>query len=115
CGQKETVIFCDKLMGIGFHNAFKAGISFGKDDLVIPESKEKIITDAKKMVEEYETQYSEGLITKGEKYNKVVDQWSKCTDKIASEMMKNISASKINKEDGSITTNSIFMMADSGA
>jgi DNA-directed RNA polymerase subunit beta' len=67
------------------------------------------------MVEEYETQYSEGLITKGEKYNKVVDQWSKCTDKIASEMMKNISASKVNKEDGSITTNSIFMMADSGA
>ncbi len=60
------------------------------------------------MVEEYETQYSEGLITKGEKYNKVVDQWSKCTDKIASEMMKNISASKINKDDGSITTNSIF-------
>lgn len=115
CGQKETVIFCDKLMGIGFHNAFKAGISFGKDDLVIPESKEKIISDAKKMVEEYETQYSEGLITKGEKYNKVVDQWSKCTDKIASEMMKNISASKVNKEDGSITTNSIFMMADSGA
>ncbi len=102
-------------MGIGFHNAFKAGISFGKDDLVIPESKEKIISDAKKMVEEYETQYSEGLITKGEKYNKVVDQWSKCTDKIASEMMKNISASKVNKEDGSITTNSIFMMADSGA
>ena len=115
CGQKETVIFCDRLMIIGFHNAFKAGISFGKDDLVIPESKEKIITDAKKMVEEYETQYSEGLITKGEKYNKVVDQWSKCTDKIASEMMKNISASKISKDDGSITTNSIFMMADSGA
>jgi DNA-directed RNA polymerase subunit beta' len=115
CGQKETVIFCDKLMTIGFLNAFKAGISFGKDDLVIPESKKQIISDAKKMVEEYETQYSEGLITKGEKYNKVVDQWSKCTDKIASEMMKNISASKINKEDGSITTNSIFMMADSGA
>ena len=115
CGQKETVIFCDRLMTIGFLNAFKAGISFGKDDLVIPESKEKIINEAKKMVEEYETQYSEGLITKGEKYNKVVDQWSKCTDKIASEMMKNISASKINKEDGSITTNSIFMMADSGA
>jgi DNA-directed RNA polymerase subunit beta' len=115
CGQKETVLFCDKIMGVGFHNAFKAGISFGKDDLVIPDSKEKIVSDTKKMVEEYEGQYSEGLITKGEKYNKVVDQWSKCTDKIASEMMKNISASKINKEDGSITTNSIFMMADSGA
>jgi DNA-directed RNA polymerase subunit beta' len=114
CGQKETVIFCDKLMSLGFLHAFKAGISFGKDDLVIPDTKVNIISDAKKMVEEYETQYSEGLITKGEKYNKVVDQWSKCTDKIASEMMKIISTSKTNA-DGSIKTNSIFMMADSGA
>ena len=87
CGQKETVIFCDRLMTLGFRNAFKAGISFGKDDLVIPESKKNIIRDAKKLVEEYENQYAEGLITKGEKYNKVIDQWSKCTDKIASEMM----------------------------
>ncbi len=114
CGQKETVIFCDKLMSLGFENAFKAGISFGKDDLVIPETKDQIVSDTKKMVEEYENQYSEGLITKGEKYNKVVDQWAKCTDRIAGEMMKIISTPKTDK-DGSIKTNSIFMMADSGA
>src|SRR5210317_1509270 len=114
CGQKETVIFCDRLMTLGFRNAFKAGISFGKDDLVIPESKKNIIRDAKKLVEEYENQYAEGLITKGEKYNKVIDQWSKCTDKIASEMMSIISTPKKDKE-GKIQNNSVFMMADSGA
>jgi len=101
-------------MSLGFENAFKAGISFGKDDLVIPETKDQIVSDTKKMVEEYENQYSEGLITKGEKYNKVVDQWAKCTDRIAGEMMKIISTPKTDK-DGSIKTNSIFMMADSGA
>ena len=91
-------------MTLGFRNAFKAGISFGKDDLVIPESKKNIIRDAKKLVEEYENQYAEGLITKGEKYNKVIDQWSKCTDKIASEMMSIISTpKKIKKEKFKIT------------
>ena len=114
CGQKETVIFCDRIMALGFKNAFKAGISFGKDDLIIPESKEKIISDAKKMVEEYENQYAEGLITRGEKYNKVIDQWSKCTDKIASEMMNIISTPQEDK-DGRVKSNSVFMMADSGA
>ena len=114
CGQKETVIFCDRIMSLGFKNAFKAGISFGKDDLIIPESKVKIISDAKKMVEEYENQYSEGLITRGEKYNKVIDQWSKCTDKIASEMMQIISSPQHDK-DGRVKSNSVFMMADSGA
>ena len=114
CGQKETVIFCDKLMDLGFKNAFKAGISFGKDDLIIPGNKEKIVSEAKKMVEEYENQYSEGLITKGEKYNKVIDQWSKCTDKIASEMMQIISSPQKDKQ-GKVKTNSVFMMADSGA
>ena len=101
-------------MSLGFKNAFKAGISFGKDDLIIPESKVKIISDAKKMVEEYENQYSEGLITRGEKYNKVIDQWSKCTDKIASEMMQIISSPQHDK-DGRVKSNSVFMMADSGA
>ncbi len=114
CGQKDTVIFCDQIMALGFKNAFKAGISFGKDDLIIPESKEKIVNEAKKMVEEYEDQYAEGLITRGEKYNKVIDQWSKCTDKIASEMMNIISAPKKDK-DGRVKSNSVFMMADSGA
>ena len=88
---KSTVIFCDKLKDLGFKYAFKAGISFGKDDLVIPENKELLIEDTKKLIKEYENQYSEGLITRGEKYNKVVDAWSKCTDKVASEMMKRIS------------------------
>ena len=81
CGQKTTVIFCDKLKDLGFKHAFKAGISFGKDDLVIPESKTQLIDDTKKLISDYETQYAEGLITRGEKYNKVVDAWSKCTDK----------------------------------
>ena len=91
-GQKSTVIFCDKLKDLGFKYAFKAGISFGKDDLVIPDNKEQLIEETKKLITEYENQYAEGLITRGEKYNKVVDAWSKCTDKVASEMMKRISA-----------------------
>ncbi len=112
-GQKNTVIFCDKLKDLGFKHAFKAGISFGKDDLVIPESKEKLIDETKKLIKDYENQYSEGLITRGERYNKVVDAWSKCTDKVASEMMKGISASEMTKD--GLKINSVFMMADSGA
>ena len=115
CGQKETVIFCDKLKTLGFKHAFKAAISFGKDDLIIPKTKEKVVNDAKKQIENYESQYSEGLITRGEKYNKVVDVWSKCTDLVANEMMKEISsATKIMPNDR-IETNSVFMMANSGA
>ena len=94
CGQKTTVIFCDKLKDLGFKHAFKAGISFGKDDLVIPQNKTQLIDDTKKLIADYETQYAEGLITRGEKYNKVVDAWSKCTDKVAGEMMKGISATE---------------------
>ncbi len=112
-GQKNTVIFCDKLKDLGFKYAFKAGISFGKDDLVIPENKEQLIEETKKLISEYENQYSEGLITRGEKYNKVVDAWSKCTDKVASEMMKRISATEVTKD--GLKINSVFMMADSGA
>ncbi len=112
-GQKNTVIFCDKLKDLGFKHAFKAGISFGKDDLIIPKSKETLIEETKKLIKDYENQYSEGLITRGEKYNKVVDAWSKCTDKVASEMMKGISATE--KTDKGFNINSVFMMADSGA
>jgi len=115
CGQKETVIFCDKIKALGFKHAFKAAISFGKDDLLIPKTKPKLVNDAKKQIEDYESQYSEGLITRGEKYNKVVDVWSKCTDLVANEMMKEISsATKIMPNDR-IETNSVFMMANSGA
>ena len=112
-GQKSTVIFCDKLKDIGFKHAFKAGISFGKDDLLIPDNKEQLIDETKKLIADYEGQYSEGLITRGEKYNKVIDAWSKCTDRVASEMMKRISATEVT--DDGLQINSVFMMADSGA
>ena len=115
CGQKETVIFCDKIKSLGFKHAFKAGISFGKNDLIIPKTKIDLINTTKKKIEEYEKQYSDGLITRGEKYNKVVDIWSKCTDTVANEMMKEISSAEKIYPDDRIETNSVFMMADSGA
>ena len=115
CGQKETVIFCDKIKSLGFKHAFRAGISFGKDDLIIPKTKENLINQTKKKIEEYEKQYGDGLITRGEKYNKVVDIWSKCTDTVANEMMKEISSAQKVYPNGRIETNSVYMMADSGA
>ncbi len=92
CGQKETVIFCDRIMALGFHHAFKAGISFGKDDMVVPGAKWKIVDQTRDLAKEFEQQYNDGLITQGEKYNKVVDAWSKCTEQIADEMMREISS-----------------------
>jgi DNA-directed RNA polymerase subunit beta' len=115
CGQKETVIFCDRIMALGFYHAFKAGISFGKDDMVIPDTKPKIVDRAMGEVRDFEQQYQDGLITKLEKYNKVVDAWSKCTDQIAKEMMDRISTTKkdANGKEGPI--NSVYMMSHSGA
>jgi DNA-directed RNA polymerase subunit beta' len=116
CGQKDTVIFCDRIMALGFHHAFKAGISFGKDDMVVPTSKWKIVDDTRTLAKEYEQQYQDGLITQGEKYNKVVDAWAKCTDRIADEMMREISAVKMDpKTNREVPVNSIYMMAHSGA
>ncbi len=116
CGQKETVIFCDQIMALGFNRAFRAGISFGKDDMVIPDTKEKFVEETQTLAKEYEQQYIDGLITQGEKYNKVVDAWAKCTDKIADEMSARISSTQIDKESGrEVPTNSIYMMAHSGA
>ena len=116
CGQKETVIFCDRVMGLGFYHAFKAGISFGKDDMVIPETKAKFVEQTNELVREYEQQYNDGLITQLEKYNKVVDAWSKCTDQIAKEMMDRISSVQIDKATGRTRqVNSVYMMAHSGA
>ena len=116
CGQKETVIFCDRIMDLGFKHAARAGISFGKDDMVIPETKAKIVDDARKQVEEFEQQYNDGLITQGEKYNKVVDAWAKCGDKVAEEMMKRIAAVEVDKETGrQKPINSVYMMSHSGA
>ncbi|TAL33058.1 DNA-directed RNA polymerase subunit beta' [Phenylobacterium sp.] len=114
CGQKATVIFADQIMGLGFREAAKAGISFGKDDIVIPARKAPIVEETRKLVEEYEQQYADGLITKGEKYNKVVDAWAKATDRVADEMMAEVSSAPvINGRQSEI--NSIFMMSNSGA
>src|SRR5499433_1280898 len=115
CGQKETVIFCDRIMALGFHHAFKAGISFGKDDMVVPSTKWKIIEQTRTLAQEFEQQYNDGLITQGEKYNKVVDAWSKATDQIAEEMMRQISSVERVEGGRSAEINSIYMMAHSGA
>jgi DNA-directed RNA polymerase subunit beta' len=115
CGQKETVIFCDRVMTLGFVNAFKAGISFGKDDMVVPASKWKIVNKTRDLAKEFEQQYNDGLITQGEKYNKVVDAWSKSSKQIAEEMMKEISAVKKLPSGREAQVNSIYMMAHSGA
>ena len=116
CGQKETVIFCDKIMSLGYYHACMAGISFGKDDMVIPNSKEKIVEETRELAREFEQQYNEGLITQGEKYNKVVDAWARCTDRVAKEMMDRISAAQFDKATGrQKPINSIYMMSHSGA
>src|SRR6516225_558437 len=115
CGQKETVIFCDKLMNLGFTNAFKAGISFGKDDMVVPDNKWKVVDETRALAKDYEQQFQDGLITQREKYNKVVDAWSKCSDRLATEMMQRISTVKKDESGRDKPVNSIYMMSHSGA
>ncbi len=115
CGQKESVIFCDQIMGMGFREAFKAGISFGKDDMVIPDTKWTIVEETRGQVKDFEQQYMDGLITQGEKYNKVVDAWSKCNDKVTEAMMTTISSTKHDDDGSEKEPNSVYMMAHSGA
>ena len=115
CGQKESVIFCDQIMGLGFTEAFKAGISFGKDDMVIPESKWELVGRTRDQVKEFEQQYMDGLITQGEKYNKVVDAWSRCSDDVAAAMMGEISAVRKDDAGRELEPNSVYMMSHSGA
>ncbi len=115
CGQKESVIFCDQIMDLGFREAFRAGISFGKDDMLIPDSKWTIVNEVRDQVKEFEQQYMDGLITQGEKYNKVVDAWSKCSDKVAAEMMADISAVHYTEDGAEMEPNSVYMMSHSGA
>ncbi len=110
CGQKECVIFADRLMGLGFGQACKAGISFGKDDLIIPVEKHELIAKTQGEVKEFEQQYQDGLITAGERYNKVVDAWSRCTDEVAAAMMREIS-----KQETGRPINAVWMMSHSGA
>ncbi|WP_460272593.1 DNA-directed RNA polymerase subunit beta' [Celeribacter sp. ULVN23_4] len=115
CGQKESVIFCDQIMSLGFKEAFKAGISFGKDDMVIPDNKWTIVDGTRDQVKDFEQQYMDGLITQGEKYNKVVDAWAKCNDKVTEAMMNTISAPKYDEAGAEQEPNSVYMMAHSGA
>ena len=110
CGQKEAVIFCDRMMGLGFRHAARAGISFGKDDMRIPDSKAGLVAATQAEVREFEQQYQDGLITAGERYNKVVDAWSRCKDLVAKAMMTEISKQEIGKP-----TNAVWMMSHSGA
>ena len=115
CGQKESVIFCDQIMTMGFREAFRAGISFGKDDMVIPDNKWGIVDETREQVKDFEQQYMDGLITQGEKYNKVVDAWSKCNDKVTDAMMGTISADQRDESGAVAEPNSVYMMAHSGA
>ncbi len=118
-GLKETVIFADQLMYTGFEYSTRSGCSIGINDCVIPERKTRIISEAEAEVKEIEQQYSSGLVTQGEKYNKVVDIWSRANDLVAKSMMEGISTDKVIDRDGNeveqASFNSIFMYSDSGA
>ena len=119
CGLRETVIFADKLMQAGFTFATRAGISFGVNDMRIPTDKQKMIGEAEAEVQEIESQYTSGLVTFGERYNKVVDIWSRCGEKVGKVMMEQLGTEEVidrhNKKVRQEAFNSIYMMADSGA
>lgn len=118
-GLKETVIFADQLMYTGFRYATYSGVSIGIDDLVVPEDKESIISKAEDEVREIEKQYASGLVTQGERYNKVVDIWSRTNDQVAKAMMEKIAVERVKNAEGKEIVqdsfNSIYMMSDSGA
>ena len=118
-GLKDTVVFADHLMYTGFHYATRSGVSFGIDDIVIPEQKTKIVSAADVEVKEIQDQYASGLVTNGERYNKVVDIWSRANDQVAKAMMEKLGSEEAVDIKGQKTKqksfNSIFMMADSGA
>ena len=119
CGLRDTVIFADHLMYTGFAFAAKGGISIAVDDMEIPKEKATLLAEANAEVKEIEDQYRQGLVTNGERYNKVVDIWGRAGDKIAKAMMDNLSKQKVIDRDGNEVDqesfNSIYMMADSGA
>jgi DNA-directed RNA polymerase subunit beta' len=118
-GLKDTVIFADQVMYTGFHYAMKSGVSIGIDDLVIPPVKAEIIESAEAEVTEINQQFQSGLVTAGEKYNKVIDIWSRVNENLSREMMANLSKDTVinakGEEEEQSSFNSVFMMADSGA
>jgi len=119
CGQKETVLLADRLRTTGYTEATKAGISICLDNMVIPAAKQVVLGKAQGEAEQIENQYTEGLITNGERYNKIIDIWAKASEDIAQEMMRNISTEELAGPDGqskrTSSFNPIFIMADSGA
>jgi len=119
CGLRETVIFADKLLQAGFALATRAGLSIAIDDMLIPEQKAEIIRSAEREVKEIEAQYTSGLVTQGERYNKVVDIWGRAGDQVGKVMMEQLANEETRDRHGQETKqesfNSIFMMADSGA
>jgi DNA-directed RNA polymerase subunit beta' len=119
CGDKTTILLCDRLKDLGFKYATISGLSFAVGNMIIPEQKKKIVLQADKDVFKIQRQYMDGLITDGERYNKVVDIWAQSTEKIASEMLKGISTEEVASADGKKrkieSFNPIYMMADSGA
>src|SRR5687768_7441920 len=132
CGLRETVIFAYKLMYTGFSMATRAGLSIAVDDMLVPKQKDEIIGEAEKEVQEIEKQYTSGLVTQGERYNKVVDIWGRAGDLVAKAMMEQLSTEPVREWDVNSGTfvlrkdqkgqpvmqeslNSIYMMADSGA
>jgi len=118
CGQKITCIFADRMMAMGFRFAAKAGISFGKEDMMIPAEKYTLVAEAEDEVKRMEQQYMDGLITSGEKYNKVIDIWSRTTEKVSDSMMGNIADQEIEYQGKKViqpSLNSVYMMANSGA
>jgi len=132
CGLRETVIFADKLMYTGFSMATRAGLSIAVDDMLVPKQKDEIIGEAEKEVQEIEKQYTSGLVTQGERYNKVVDIWGRAGDLVAKAMMEQLSTEPVREWDAKSgkfvqrkdakgqavmqeSLNSIYMMADSGA
>jgi DNA-directed RNA polymerase subunit beta' len=119
CGLRETVIFADRLMNAGFTIATRAGLSIGIDDMLVPKEKQDLIGEAEKEVKEIETQYTSGLVTAGERYNKVVDIWGRAGDQVGKAMMEQLSTEPVVDRRGQDVRqesfNSIYMMADSGA
>jgi DNA-directed RNA polymerase subunit beta' len=118
-GLKETVVFADQLMYTGFHYATRAGVSIGVDDMVVPQQKNRILASAEREVKEIQEQYASGLVTNGERYNKVVDIWSRTNDQVAKAMMDKLGSEEVVSAKGQNVQqksfNSIYMMADSGA
>jgi DNA-directed RNA polymerase subunit beta' len=119
CGLRETVIFADKLMQTGFTLATRAGLSIAIDDMVVPEQKQEIIRNSEREVKEIEAQYTSGLVTQGERYNKVVDIWGRAGDQVGKVMMDQLATEQTTDRHGNEVRqesfNSIWMMADSGA